>query len=243
MQEVRQDHRCLGAPAVGKDGNEQAAADAGHGVDGNRPGRRGKGQSLLGGEEHDVPDDDGVAHAAEEVDEGQVPEGPGPAGVLQEDLAAQLGGRGVCRRRRRVVVGGSQGFHPAVGGFAVEEEQQGEQDHSAHGGDYPEADLPSGQGHQQRQGGGGNRCPHASDGLLDADGDAQLPLEPGGDGGGDVDGKEGLRQSQQQAVVDVKLPDLLHGAEEQHPDHVEGGRDKQGLARSVAVAHPSGDGR
>ena len=36
---------------------------------------------------------------------------------------------------------------------------------------------------------------------------------------------------------------MVHGAEEQHPGHVEGGRNKQGRARSVAVADPSGDRR
>ena len=34
---------------------------------------------------------------------------------------------------------------------------------------------------------------------------------------------------------------MVHGAEEQHPGHVDGGRNKQGRARSVAVADPSGD--
>ena len=125
----------------------------------------------------------------------------------------------------------------------MEEEQQREQDHSAGGGDYPEPHLPSGQGNQQRQARGGDRCSHAADGLLDTDGNAQFPLEPGGDGGGDVDGEEGLRQPQQNAVVQVKLPEFVDGAEEEHPDHVEGRRDKQGRARSVAVAHPPGHGR
>ena len=157
----------------------------------------------------------------------------------RKTLLRSLGGGGIDRRRRRVVVGGAQGLHAPVGGITVEEEQQGEQDCSAHGGDNPKPNLPSGEGYQQRQGRSSDRRAHAAKGLLDADSNAEFHLEPGGDGGGNVDGEESLRQSQQQAIVDVKLPELVHRAEEQHPGHVEGGCNKQSLARAVAVTKPS----
>ena len=242
LEEVGHHHGRLGPPEVGQDWYEQPAADAGHGVDGYYPGGRGQGQALGGGKEHHVPDDNGVAHAAQEVNEGQVPESPGAAGVLQEHLASQLGGGPVSGNGVWVVFIGAVGPHAPVRRFAVEEGQQGEENYAAHGGDYPESHLPARLGNQQGQGGGGDGGAHSTHGLLDSHGQAQLPLEPGGHGGGDVDGKEGLGQTKENAVVEVQLPQLVHGAEKQHATDVKGGGHQQGPACAVTVANPPGHG-
>ena len=180
--------------------------------------------------------------AAQVMNPGQVPECPGAPGVLQEDLAPQLGRSGVGPHRVGVVGVRAQGLHSPVGGVAVEESQQREDNHSAHRRNNPEGDLPAGKGNQESQGGSGDGRAHAADGLLKSDGNAQLPLEPGRHGCGNVHRKQGLGQAKDHAVVEVKLPELGHGAQQQHSGHVQGGGNQQRTAGAVTVSRPAGHG-